>query len=328
LTVSWETETMPLLTNDRGRQLASDEKTLQTFMVATTGIFPTVKNSIDWLAEYQEVVDPLKNAEAQGIKNFSTISETHTFLESLLTKTNEANQRLEKRRRAVEVILATTSEHDSSDLTLAEGIKNAEDQQLKLRLEKAIEDRAPQLKKVIDEQADAFIATRKKFILAEGAIKRQKEDMLTNAVNRENEDLSKNEAMKQEEYRKKQLIKGFEIEKSEINRLLGTFLGKGSNQPVPNYSLDLPHWQVVGLSLGPISLGRLASIGALDQTETGYELLYHIGGDPRNNRSKTGFPQYTNKGAVNPTVMAKVKRASELLNKYGELLVKKRLLLP
>ncbi len=328
LTVQWESDYAPLLTNDRGRRLASNEKTLQTYLLATTGEFPDVGDSIDWLAEYKEVVDPLQDAKAQGIEDYSTSPEDRTFFESLLARIKEANQRLEQRRRTMEVILATTSGFDPGPLTLTQSIEKIEKEKTSTFVEKLEQVYKQKLQETIDEQAEFVLKAKKERIVAESQLKAQQERMAAHAANRQTESLSKDEAIAQKEAREKQLEKEFVFEKSEINRLLGAFLGKGSQQPLPDYSLEKPYWYVANNVAGPISLGRLASLGALDQTEAGYELLYHIGGSANNNRPRTGFPTYTTKGVVNPTIMAKVKRASELLNKYGELLRKKRLIAP
>ena len=45
-------------------------------------------------------------------------------------------------------------------------------------------------------------------------------------------------------------------------------------------------------------------------------------------RLRTGFPNYSTNGMSNPRVVAKVKRASELLNKYGDLFLQKKLIAP
>ena len=86
--------------------------------------------------------------------------------------------------------------------------------------------------------------------------------------------------------------------------------------------MQLESWHI------PVKLGRLRSAGALEQTTDGNENLYFFGGSSQNDRPKTGFPNHTPGGLSNSAVAKKVKRASELLNKYGDLLVEKKLLSP
>jgi hypothetical protein len=155
----------------------------------------------------------------------------------------------------------------------------------------------------------------------------QQEKASANAAIRQAESLSKDDAILRAKNRRKQLEKEFEIEKPEIKILLGAFLGGGRMQPFPRKGLEPAQMRLMALG-GPISIGGLRSTGALDQTDEGYETLYRLAGGLGNDRLRTGFPNYSTNGMSNPRVVAKVKRASELLNKYGDLFLQKKLIAP
>ncbi len=324
LTVQWESKYAPLLSNDRGRQIATDEKKTQAFMVATAEEFPDVQESIDWLSELQDAASPLREAEAKGTE-FSTNFEYRNFFESFLKRVNKANTRLEHRRRAIEVLLATSSDFERSQFTLAQGIEKTKIEKASTLLEESTRVYQQKLQEAIEEQAELILQAEKERIAAETELRVQQEKMATTTANHQTLDLSKQEAVAKIEAQEKLLEKDFEIDKQEINRLLGGFLGVRKYQPSLDFTLQTPHMRIMNQP-GLLSLGRLDSIGALDQTERGYGLLFLIGGETSYNRKKSGFPNYIPNGMANPTIEEKVKRASELLNKYRDLLIEKKLM--
>ncbi len=324
-TVTWGKEYEPLLTNDRGRQIAADKKAVQQFATAVRGHFPVVKGSIDRTAEFQAAVRPLREAVAKGNDNYPVTAADRVFFESLLSRIHDINRQLERRQRAVDVILATASQNDSGQLTLQKSIEQLESQSVLTMIAEATRVQKQKLKTAIDEQSEIILKAQKERIAAETQLRVQQEKVVAQEAIRNTEGLAKDEALAHAKAQRKKLEKEFLLEQKEIQSLLGAFINKGSYAPARDFSLDSPTMLVMNNS-GSMSLGRLASIGALDQTKEGYELLYAVGGHRSNDRLRSGFPTYTFRGMANLTIVAKLKRASELLTKYGEILVEKRMI--
>lgn len=326
-TARGDKEYASLLSNDRGRQIAADKKAVQQFATAVRGDFPIVKDSIDGIAEFKAAVRPLREAAANGIDNYAVTSADRTYFASLLSRINDMNRQLERRQRAVDAIMATTAQSDSGQLTLQKSIEQLESQSMLAMIAEATQVQKQKLQEAIDEQSAVILKAQQERIAAETQLRVQQEKVSANAATRQAESLSKDDAILRAKNRRKQLEKEFEIEKPEIKILLGAFLGGGRMQPFPGKGLEPAQMRLMALG-GPISIGGLRSTGALDQTDEGYETLYRLAGGLGNDRLRTGFPNYSTNGMSNPQVVSKVKRASELLNKYGDLLVEKRIIAP
>lgn len=326
-TVTWETRYEPLLSNDLGRQIAADEEAVQNFATAVSGDFPVVKDSIDRMAEFEAAVRPIRDAANHGVDNYAVKASHLACIESLLSRTNDMNQRLERRRRAVDAILAITSQNDSGQLTLKQAIEHFESQTVNAMIVEATRVRKQKLKNAVDEQSETIRKAAEERIAADAQLKVQLEEVAANEAFRKSQGVAKDEALALAKDRRKQLEKEFQLELREIQGLLGAFLSEGRFQPAPGGAFESLRMEHMARDAS-VSLGRLSSLGALNQTEDGYEMLYRVGGHSQNDRPKSGFPNFTTNGMSNSTVVAKVKRASELLNKYGDLLLEKRLIAP
>lgn len=108
---------------------------------------------------------------------------------------------------------------------------------------------------------------------------------------------------------------------AEINQVLAPFITNSSQQ--------LNNFGFTSGTNGPLSLGSIKGRGALDTTDAGLEMLYWIGGDYANRRPHGSFPPYSNFALKqNPSIKEKVRRAQQLLIKYGDYLVEKGFLAP
>ncbi len=115
-----------------------------------------------------------------------------------------------------------------------------------------------------------------------------------------------------------QLERDFEKDLTEIKSLLRPMLVEGKTQPGNNRQLER-----VAAS-GPISLARLKGAGTLDGTQRGVSTLHFMFGAGGHDRELGGFPRCGSVAGKAEEDMAW--RAQELLIKYGDLMVKKKLL--
>ena len=325
LTVTWAREYEPLLTDNRGRQISPDEIAVQRCATLMRGDFAVVKDAVDWMAEFEAAVHPLREASEKRIDNYAVTTNDRAYFASLLDRLQDANRQLEHRQRGVDVILATTSKDDPGRLTLGQAIEQLESQTILKMTEEATRLQEQKLQQSINTQAEAIREAQYERIEAETKLRVQQEKLAAREATHSVDVLEKNKAIADAQAQRTKLEKDFLLEQREIEQLLSTFISHGRFDPLPSFTLEKPHMRMMDHP-GSMSLGQLASIGALDQTEVGYELLYAIGGHSDNHRPRGGFPNYTYRGMANPTIVSKLKRASELLNKYGQLLIEKRMI--
>jgi serine/threonine protein kinase len=115
-------------------------------------------------------------------------------------------------------------------------------------------------------------------------------------------------------------------DREEIENLLAPFLAVSESQPTIGRPDEPNTWLFPAAPLAPISYGRLQASGALADSQDGLHRLYYIGGFKVNFRPKRGFPEYSRENLSHEVVVEKVKRARELLLKYGPIMVKKGML--
>ncbi|MEM8735202.1 MAG: hypothetical protein AAGG44_13310 [Planctomycetota bacterium] len=124
-------------------------------------------------------------------------------------------------------------------------------------------------------------------------------------------------------------VKALRQDRAEIDALLKPFTSPGHYQPSSRTNAWDMEWNVVAT---PVSLSRLHDLGALDDTPSGLQALYVVGGakapGASHDRPLGEFPQCWAGHLRKPEVRDAVSRAQELLRVHGKALVEQGLLAP
>lgn len=114
---------------------------------------------------------------------------------------------------------------------------------------------------------------------------------------------------------------------AEIRSLLSPFISPGYAQPASRDEFEYVSFK------SPMSLAAIKMAGGLDDTETGLQTLFRVGGLKsslqHNDRPLGTFPKMNSVDELEaPDVARRIRRAQRLLTDYGALLVADRLLNP
>ena len=99
------------------------------------------------------------------------------------------------------------------------------------------------------------------------------------------------------------------------------FISNGNTQPRQR------HVQYeTAASTGPVSLAKLKSHGALEDSPRGLFVLHALGASSSNDRPSGQFPPYYGGSSVQPRQVPFFRKVQQLLRDHGELMVKDGLL--
>jgi hypothetical protein len=220
----------------------------------------------------------------------------------------QAVQEYERQGRLIEAVVRGASENEPAAATLAGAINTHQ--------EKKATEEAERLAKI---EADATAAARAQREQELGAAIRQQ-------VSEEDQHkLDEIERQRAEEARKaarKQLEAEFQRDLREIRSLLTPFISHGYTQPS-----DGGWYTKQSTKPGPVSLEALRGAGLLQDTHEALQMLHHAGTMNRDNdRPLGGFPPFITSSRDWGRYRPIVARAQELLRKYGDLMVEKKML--
>ncbi len=323
LITNWNDEFQPLLKNDRGRQIATDDTAVRQLTPLFHGDYPSSAELENWRQELDIAAAPLRKST-----NTDTIiltDQDKEFFYELQTRVEAAVDRLEKRERSLRFLLSSTAKLEASDSTLEQRMAEVENDAIKQFMDAAAEKRMQALKKKVEEESKAIQAAEEKRIAAEAQKKIAEQQAKEAQLLMEQEKLNEKKHVAMAEAARQKLEAEFQRDQAEIKSLLSPFTSDGDAHPTIGND-DSPQTWIYRTGYGPVSFGRLQSSGCLEATREGRQRLYFFGGTGDNLRPKRGFPAYSRTGLNSQATVARVDRARELLLKYGDLMVEKGML--
>lgn len=317
---SWKTRSSELLGGETGRRVASDDSLVERITAILDRPTPTERELESWRDRYLPLSgavdsisrDPSYEPSDELYETLADLSEeVNTALDSVASIKDDANS-----------IARLASNLTPSDQPLSEAIEKVRQRQLDERA-KAIAEakRAAEAKAIADVAAKEIEQARLKREVELAEIDKQ------NAALAETKAKMEREAIAAEEERKRKarlaaLEADYDRDLGEITSMLKPFTSHGRTQPGSRgWGSDATY--------GPVSLSKLKSAGLLEDTVASRQNLYFLTtGNRYNDRERGSFPDYVGGASDWQRKHPTIERAQDLLQKYGELLVKKKLLAP
>lgn len=329
---NWQKSAEGALDSELGKRVASDPQLLSQYegIIAKNRPSPEVARQLR--ARLEQLRVPLESAKE--LKNAS-YRPTEQFVITLAALKQEAEGAASvylQHQGELDSVLArapSTPGETTLRTALVQRKKQQDEERAKLiaaELEKARKEIAEQDAKAQAENERKIAAAEreKKRLIADAEQKRLAEEtaLKTAAIDTDiHKAADQRKAMEtaaKADLAQAQLERDLERDLTEIKSLLRPMLVEAKTQPGNNRQLE----RVAGT--GPISLSKLRGVGALDPSARGVQLLHYLFGAPGHDRDMGGFPRY---GSVaGKAEEDKAWRAQELLIKYGDLMVKKKML--
>lgn len=318
----WDRRYASVLDDDRGRRFASDSTAVEKLATMFQQPLVGADKLTTWIQELNAIADPIRKATASG-DDFHVTDELRTYLQELLTRVTDADQRHGAHQRLIDSLTLSTQDQPLSAVTLRDAIAAYETRVADELSVDATRRRKEELQKAMEEQSAAITEAEKRRIEADTQARVVEEEARRQGVLGKTQELEgKVDAAKAKAAREK-LEAEYRRDEAEITGLLTPFLFVSESQPALGNANDPRSWIIPTAPLGPTSFSRLQGSGCLDDTADGMKRLYYYAGWHMNLRKKGGFPHYSATGLNDPGVNARVTRARELLTKYGPLLVEK-----
>ncbi len=284
---------------------------------------PKAEQIVDWESELTPLTEPLTQAGAEST-TFAITDEHAKRLTDLGAELKTQAAEFERQKLLLESIQRETSALPPGNIGLAAAFQQHSTQSKQAEVDRLAAIRATARAEAEKEQADQIAAAERqladeksKQVLQKIASERQLQ--ADEARVAELKDKAKMEGMKEDAKRiqdavQEALLDGqLTRDMNEIKGLLAAFVSPGFKHRNDDKK-------------GPASYSIIKARKALEDTQTGMTALLWFG-CADNDRPRGGLPNYIG-GNVdwNYTNARPIERAQELLNKYGELMVKKGLL--
>jgi len=329
---NWQKSADGALDSELGKRIAADPKLLGEYEGIIAQKRPSPEIARQLRARLEELQVPLESAKQLKDGSYGPTEQFVTTLSVVKKEAEDASTVYLKHQGLMDALL-DRAPSTPSDTTLRTALvqrkKQQDEEQARLvaaELEKARKEIAEKDAKAQaeNERKIAEAEREKKRLIAEAEQKRLAEETAkkTAAIAAETQkavdERKAMEARAAADLAQAQLERDFERDLTEIKGLLRPMLVEAKTQPGNNRQLE----RVAGT--GPISLSKLRGVGALDPSARGVQLLHYLFGAPGHDRDMGGFPRY---GSVaGKAEEDKAWRAQELLIKYGDLMVKKKML--
>lgn len=333
--LAWQRDRASLLTDGRGRAIAGSDESLERFVVLDSQPIPSLRDVEGWQNDLASLRTSLVAAgDATGVEIAQVPDGFQRTIDGLESQTSDATTRLLALRNAVERVSASREAHDGGQ-TLEAAIRQSAEKRQQKRDEEivaVIEDVHRQFSRQMQEEA---AATQR--LIEERALEHARavrEELLEAQKLDEKIELQqlaelRDEARQKEEQRrtaaKAQLETAARRARMQqsmplIRQYLAHCITPGNRQ------LNGSKWGYSDTKV-PLSLSGIRASGALENTPTGYERMYWIGGGDQNDRPDGVFESYIG-GAIYDSEVPKVRTAQRLLTDFGDLLVEDKLLSP
>jgi len=295
-----------LLSNDDGKKLAAQPELIDQFVVVQDSFKSHATPAASLSAEADIMLAPLQQIESEPIQ-------THfeSTLKELAEKVDAQLFAAQRTTRQLNVLLATSADIAGAQIPLSQAIDKRSielEQQQVVDLSQAVE---AARKAVVDQAADEAADGQRKITEAERAVEQVKEKKRLADLKAEQDAIAAAIA-------KAQLEREFQRDRPEINSLLRVFITEGMTQPG-----RLGEFQPAD-TRGKASLASIRATGALEPTVKGRNALFHSIRSAKG-RDHGSFPVHSGTFS-GPNPGPATMRAQELLAKYGQHMVEKKML--
>lgn len=326
LVADWSAKSSGLMDGDSGRRIANSSAHVLIAENLLRRDRPTEVELTAWSESLNALTPPLESSPSDNVE-IAITPEHQQLLKDLSQQLGQANDTLEQQLLLLDAVLKETASNSLSEQTLGQAIQDINLQQDKDNLTKLSDAREAARLAAQAEQAKKL--ARLESELVEEATKRQVEEL--RAKQAQAEQVAKAELariametkLKEAKVRAQSDVIQAETDTLETTLQLQT-LEREFERDLPAIRSLLSAFVTVGHQYrsdntsGPASLGFLTSQGALEPTAKGsYQMAFLANSGTR--------PPGGLKNPANPDVL---RRAQDLLNKYGELMVQKEMLAP
>ena len=315
---SWETLLQELLTEEKGKRIASDKAYVEQFVSIYDQEQFTQPEYEALQRQFLPLEQPIEQAEQHD--TYLPSSELLAQLKQLDDKVTHELSALYKARRDILAIERFAASRTASNQTLQEAMDELQAEQQRMRIEEISATRRQERELTTAElaaaEADREQQRRELEIARIAREKASLADETTRVKLQAEADARKRELERQ----KAALEREFQRDLPVIRSLLRPFITPGMTQPKGRGFVSASQQ-------GPVSLAKLRSTGALEPTVGGRQTLYWItAANKMNDRDLGSFPSYFGGAADWQRKHPTIKRAQDLLIKYGELLVEKKMM--
>ncbi len=306
----WKTKFEPLLTDDRGRRIATSDSHVGLTLSMLQRSRPTDVEIAGWSTELDELMQPLNIAQ-QANDAEAGVSATHAADVAAIGKSVRVTlDELQRDMRLLETIIQQTQSLTIGSTTLtdaATAVEVAEETKRNLALKKALaianDAQVEILKRAQQERVDAETRVKEREDSNQTAKLIAREDTLIAQAREE-------ELKRQTAIARDKLEREFAKDLPEVRRLLSAFIDDGFQRRGRQEGK------------GPMSYGAIEGAGALAKTSDGRQALAILVG--HSDRPSGPLPRF--QGGQTRSQEELCTRAQELLSKYGPLMIEKKML--
>lgn len=327
-----------LLIGEMGKRIAADRKAVEQYraLVGKTAPDTTLPKRLRDAVE--ELLEPSRQAKTKGVVDCAPSEQTLKELEAVERQVGDAvtawdarNSRLSSLLNAAPATVPAgtptlqealnqlenewAAESNRVEAEYVDKVRREEDQKTAALKAKLDADQAAAERDAMERVAKAKDAsTRALGKIKADDIEAQAQAMVAEAAARA--------ADQAKTAQKAKLLRDFETDLPEIQRLLRPLISDGLTQPGRQKYFERT------VTKGPVSFAGLQRIGALDNSTNGLQILHMTVGSPQNDRDLGAFPQHHTANDHWSKYQETLQRVQELLTKYGEVMVEKKMLAP
>ena len=318
---NWQESADGALDSELGKRIAAEPELLATFEAILARQRPSVDIARQLRTRLEELRAPLESAKQLKEGAYAPTELLVLRLAELKKQAEEAATVYSEHQGLLDTVLAKAPSIPSQTTlraALVERKRQQDEEQARIitaELEKA--------RKEITEQKAKDQADRERIIAKAEAERLDEETALkAAAIDKETKKLADGRKTLDDQAKaqqaRAQLERDFERDLGQIRSLLRPMLVEAKTQPGEYRKLERT------TVTGPISLSRLRGSGALDNTTDGVKTLFMMFAVSGHDREQGGFPRYQ-PGDMS-SELDKAQTAQELLIKYGDLMVEKKML--
>lgn len=301
---AWTGTLTPLMTNDRGRAIASDPERLLLVATALDNPPATEEKISAWERNLEALLEPLQGSADEA--NLRLPEEFVSELNALLADIRKVREELARLRATLDTMLSQTGTDrlGSEGPTLREALELRRGEEAQRRMAAIAE-----AQRQVREEADRKLAEAEAARLeAENRVK-----LLESQARKEEAEAARQKA---------ELLRRFEREWPRMQSYLVPFTSTGFTQPGG-------HGFERTTEKGPVSLGRLQGAGVLNRDLNSMKKLYYsTTANGMNDRDHGGFPRYFGGAQDWDRRHPTIQMIQDFLNEFGPILVEKGLLAP
>jgi len=327
-----------LLTGESGKRVAADRKLVEQYHAIMSKSDLETKPGERFRVQVEALLSPVRRAKAGNLSAYTPSEELLRGLGDIEGRVIEATEAWKERDRRLASLArmgSATAPADGPTLGAAlEALKEEwATERNRLEVERVAEARreedeanAELAAKVVAEKAAAEREAKQAVAKAEEesirALGQVQAEAIARATREKLQQADADAAAAAAQARRAELERQFKVDLPEVQRLLRPLITVGSTQPGRFGVFETT------TTKGPVSLGGLAGAGALKNTIEGQKRLYFIVGSRSNDRELGGFPGYIGSEQDWRTKHQIIQRAQDLLIRYGDLMVEKKMLVP